>query len=171
MANERGTPLKAKGSNRVVKGIPALPAGESGSPAIFALVRRHWLEAAQSYFKSGKEELRFSSSSRDLRAALELVHTIERIYFKAIGDNEISFRARFLSIETDDPSRRRLPKYDETSKLWMGRYYYGFCDLSEVKPGIAITSLRRYGSGKSLRNDQRCACVIYDIATALAQLR
>jgi hypothetical protein len=153
---------KSKASNRVAKRIAAQLPATSGALALFALVKELWLQEAFAYFESGNKELRFSANSPHLGPALEL--KIDNVYFKVSGRNEVIARAQFLSLETEDPDRSRLPGYDERSELWKARFYYGFCDLSWTKSPIPVTSLCRYPSGKLLRNDVPGACVIYDIA-------
>ncbi|MGA3213515.1 MAG: endonuclease NucS domain-containing protein [Terriglobales bacterium] len=157
--------LKSNVPSRVVKRTAAQPATDTGSLALFALVKEHWLQEAFAYFESagGNKELRFSANSPHLGPALGL--RIEKVYFKASGKNDVIALARFLSIETENPGKNRLPGYDETCESWNARFYYGFCDLSWTKNRIPVTSLCRYPSGKPLRNDVPGACIIYDIAT------
>jgi hypothetical protein len=136
----------------------------SGSPAIFALVKRGWIEKAFDYFESGNKELYFSCNSVGLSPALALGRLIENVYFKMTGENEISVCARFISIETENPAEKRLPG-NERSELYYAKFYYGFRDLTWTKSRTPVTSLRRYPNGKALRNDVPGACIIYDIIT------
>jgi hypothetical protein len=142
------TVSKSKVSNRVVKRAAAQPAAHRGSLALFALVKEHWLQEAFAYYESAgaNKELRFSANSPHLGPALGL--RLEKVYFKASGKNDVIARARFLSIETENPAKNRLPGYDETCESWNARFYYGFCDLSWTKNRIPVTSLCRYPSGK-----------------------
>ena len=155
---------KVSNRNRVAVPFAAGPATVSGSPAIFALVKRGWIEKAFDYFESGNKELYFSCNSVGLSPALALGRLIENVYFKMTGENEISVCARFISIETENPAEKRLPG-NERSELYYAKFYYGFRDLTWTKSRTPVTSLRRYPNGKALRNDVPGACIIYDIIT------
>jgi hypothetical protein len=155
---------KSKAPNRAAVRLGEGPAIVSGSPAIFALVKRVWIEKAFAYFESGKKELYFSSNAVGLSPALALGAIIENVYFKTTGENEVSVCARFISIETQNPAEKRLPG-NEKSELYYAKFYYGFRDLAWTKSRTSVTSLRRYPNGNELRNDIPGACIIYDIAT------
>jgi hypothetical protein len=153
--------MKPKASNRAAMRAAAPLAPLSGSLALLAPVNKYWIEKAFADFERGKKKLRFGTDSSHLVHALDHKGDIHRVYFKATGENDISASARFVSIDAENPAEDRLTGSAETSELWYAKYYYGFCDLERTEPPIPLASLRRYPSGKALRNDAPGACLVF----------
>jgi len=126
----------------------------NNQPAIFAPIKKVWLEEAVKYFKGGNEFLYFYTDSYGIVNAENL--EVKNIYFKAKGENFISAVAEFVDMVTENPKEYRLPNSIEVK----GKYYYGFKNIKILEIKIPMNKITRYLSNLTLRNDTPGLCII-----------
>ncbi len=117
------------------------------SPALLALVEQRWIEQALEEFGSGKQRIFFGTKAGLARARSLPITTV---YFKVTRQTCVSAKAELIEI-TDEhpPSEERL--FSRTTTEW--KFYYGFRNLTRLPKPVPLSSLRRYGSGLTVRND------------------
>ncbi len=126
-------------------------------PAILSLVEKKWIDQAfDDYFSKGKTVLYFGTNSKGIKPADSL--NVKYIYFKLKGETSISLRADFVDFTDDNPSKFRLPGYENE----MAKYYYGFKKPLWLENRLNLSDLKYFKSGKGLRPDVPGACIIMD---------
>jgi hypothetical protein len=123
----------------------------------FPLSILKWLDQAQEEFKAGKEEIYFGTSSPHVGPALKL--PVLRVYFKTKGRSEIIASAPLVRVTTENIPEKRLRSLEHDAS-W--KYYYGFHEISLLPSPIPISSLRRFSTGKTIRDDVPGSCFIRD---------
>jgi hypothetical protein len=111
--------------------------------------------------KNGKASILFGANTR-LAKAREM--PISTVYFKPkvrLGEiPAIVAQAKLLEITDENRPLERLAGRE--NELW--KFYYRFNDLSRLPKPVPLSSLRRYPSGITLRNDALGTCLVEELA-------
>jgi hypothetical protein len=130
----------------------------SGSAQLLAPVERHWIERALESFRQGRESVYFGTDS-SLIDIHSLPSPISTVLFKPKGTTDVTAKAKLIEIT------RYRPVGDEPLVRPEGErvdynLYYGFKELEKLSNPIPLSSLRRYNSGKVVRNDVPGCCFV-----------
>jgi hypothetical protein len=137
------------------------PTGVGLRPALLAVVEQASLNGAFEAFKNGRTSLLLGVGTALAKASNMPISTV---YFKSkVRPGEtpaIVAKAKLLEITDVNRPQERLAGFE--NELW--KFYYSFKDLSRLSEPIPLSSLRRYPSGKTLRNDAPGTCLVEELA-------
>lgn len=131
------------------------PTSLNNQLAIFVPIERKWMEMAFEYFKQGNDLLYFYTDSRIGNID---INEVKKIYFKLKGEKFVTAKADLVEITTKRPVENIL----EVNANVKAKYFYAYKNLKYLEQKILLEDIKRYPSGKYLRNDTPDICVIND---------
>jgi PLD-like domain len=136
--------------------------GNSSATAVpaqlLAPVEGHWIERAVESFRQGRESVYFGTNS----SLIDIHHLPSRIFtvlFKPKGTTDITAKAKFIEIAKYRPVADE-PLVGSEGEREDYNLYYAFKELEKLPKPIPLSSLRRYNSGKVVRNDVPGCCFV-----------